>query len=307
MNRRESLFALAGGLLLPALQHTTNAGEEEVPADLHIATNTYPWRTFAQRAESPYARHTDSLLKNIAATGIQGYEPIIESPREFVGLRDRLQQHGLAMRSIYVNSVLHDKELTKRSIESVLEICRELPAFGTQIVVSNPAPIRWGGPEDKSDAELEQQARAVNHLGSQVRQFGLTLAYHNHDAELRQGAREFHHMLSATDPENVRFCLDAHWIYRGCGNSEVALFDAIAHYQDRVVELHLRQSAEGIWTESFSAEGDIDYLRLFRILKQSRIHPHLVIEQAVEEGSPNQLNATEAHRQSRQNLIRALG
>jgi len=48
----------------------------------------------------------------------------------------------------------------------------------------------------------------------------------NRDAELRQGGREFHHMLTATNPDDVKLCLDAHWIYRGCGDSQVAVFDA---------------------------------------------------------------------------------
>ncbi len=272
----------------------------------HIATNTYPWRTFAQRSQSPYARHSDALLREVVATGLQGYEPIIESPTEFNGLADRLQHHGLSMRSIYVNSVLHAPDQSEASIETVLKICQNLQPFGTKIVVTNPSPIRWGGLEDKSDRQLEHQAQALNSLGQQLRSLGLTLAYHNHDAELRAGAREFHHMLTATDPANVKFCLDSHWIFRGCGNSQIALFDAVNHYQDRIVELHLRQSAQGIWTESFQMDGDIDYRRLFRLLTQANIQPHLVLEQAVEDGSPKKLGVVKAHRQGRENLLGAL-
>jgi inosose dehydratase len=132
------------------------------------------------------------------------------------------------------------------------------------------------------------------------------LAYHNHDAELRQGGREFHHMLTATDPANVKFCLDAHWIFRGCGDSEVAVFDALTHYHQRVVELHLRQSADAVWTEAFSMKGDIDYARMFRFLTKQNIAPHFVLEQAVEASSPNELSAVEAHRQGLANLRRAL-
>jgi inosose dehydratase len=134
----------------------------------------------------------------------------------------------------------------------------------------------------------------------------MVLAYHNHDAELRQGGREFHHMLTATDPANVKFCLDAHWIFRGCGNSEVAVFDSLTHYHQRVVELHLRQSVGGVWTEAFSMKGDIDYSRMLRFLADNSITPHLVLEQAVETDSRNELSAVEAHRQGFQDLVRAL-
>ncbi len=306
MNRREALATLASGLLLPSLRTSAeSASPHQLPAP-HIATNTYPWSTFARREQVPYTRHSEALLKRIASTGINGYEPIIESPTELQGLASRLATHGLEMRSIYVNSSLHDSTQSARSIDSVLAICNELAAFGTKIVVTNPSPIRWGGPEDKDDQQLAHQAESLDALGSQLRKLGLTLAYHNHDAELRQGAREFHHMLTATSSENVKFCLDSHWIFRGCGDSQIALFDAVEHYQDRIVELHLRQSFQGIWTEAFSMKGDIDYSRLFRHLRDADIQPHLVLEQAVEDGSPDKLGATQAHRQGRQKLLRAI-
>jgi inosose dehydratase len=88
-----------------------------------------------------------------------------------------------------------------------------------------------------------------------------------------------------------------HWIYRGSGNSQVALFDIVRLYGKRISELHLRQSKDGTWTEVFG-EGDIDYKQLVKELQALKLHPHLVLEQAVEKGSPNILNAIDAHRQS---------
>ena len=73
----------------------------------------------------------------------------------------------------------------------------------------------------------------------------------------------------------------------------MALFDAVAHYHTRIVELHLRQSTGGIWTEAFSMEGDIDSPRLFEQLETWKLKPHLVLEQAVEEKSPDMLSAVE--------------
>ncbi|GAB5443394.1 MAG: hypothetical protein Fues2KO_37430 [Fuerstiella sp.] len=271
-----------------------------------IATNTYPWSTFARRDGQSLTLHTDELLKQISSTGINGYEPIINSPDEFQGLKQRLQQHSLVMKSLYVNSVLHDPAQVDGSSAAVLAIAREAKSLGTEIIVTNPSPIRWGGTEDKTDRQLRIQADALNQLGQELRKLGLTLAYHNHDAELRQGAREFHHMLTATDAQNVRFCLDAHWVFRGCGDSEVAVMDALKHYDDRVVELHLRQSLDGIWTEVFAMNGDIDYRRIFDHLRTEGIQPHYVLEQSIEAASPHKLSVVDAHRISCRNLKKAL-
>ena len=176
-------------------------------------------------------------------------------------------------------------------------------SLGTRIIVTNPSPIQWGGPENKSDEQLETQAQAMNGLGERLKRMGLILAYHNHDIELRNAAREFHHMMVGTDPENVTLCLDAHWVYRGAGNSQVALFDVVRLYGRRITELHLRQSQDGVWTEAFGP-GDIDYERLAGYLLEIGVKPLLVLEQAVEAGSPNTMQTVEAFRRSTQYVRR---
>jgi inosose dehydratase len=297
-------FIVATGLATSSIYAATrkNSASADEPTKHPIATNTYPWETFAKRQGKTLELHTDQLLSDIASTGIKGYEPNIRTLSDLDGLQDRLKKHGLVMPSIYVNSVLHDENKSAQSIGEVLAIASRAVEIGTKILVTNPSPIRWGGTEDKSDSQLKHQAASLDKLGEQLRKLGIALAYHNHDSELRQGAREFHHMLTATSPQNVKFCLDAHWIYRGCGNSQVALFDAVVHYRDRIVELHLRQSERGVWTQAFSMDGDIDYRKLISDLSSAGIHPHVVLEQAIEPESKVTVSVVEAHRLGLQNL-----
>lgn len=298
MNRRHAL-ALLSATAVPSFA----AGVKWRLAS-QIATNSYPWLTFAKRAGEKFVAHSEELIASIAATGITGYEPIVGGPGEFAEMAPRLEKHGLWLKSIYVNSTLHEEGAIEKSQTKVLEIARAGKALGLKIVVTNPSPIKWGGKEEKSDAQLKRQAGALDELGEALADEGMQLAYHNHDAELKSGAREFHHMLTATSPEKVKFCLDAHWIFRGCGNSEVAVFDALSHYHERVVELHLRQSTGGIWQEAFTMEGDIDYRRIFSYLEQAGIKPHFVLEQAVEGRSPKTMDAKQAHAASRKGLLK---
>ena len=299
MNRRSFLSATALGATTIALQGAPKQ-------NFHIATNVYPWMTFARRKGKSWGENLDKDIANVSKTGVQGFEPIGDSPQQIRELGKLLEKHQLEIRSLYVNSALHETKGVDASIRNVLSIAAEAKKLGTKIIVTNPTPIRWGGPENKTDQQLITQAKALNLLGQEINQLDLTLAYHNHDAELRAGAREFHHMLTATDPENLKLCLDSHWIYRGCGDSQVALFDAIEHYHSRIVELHLRQSKGGYWTEAFSMQGDIDYSRLFKQLKAWNINPHFVLEQAIEDQSPDTMNAIEAHKVSAENLLNAL-
>ena len=144
---------------------------------------------------------------------------------------------------------------------------------------------------------MKAQAAGLNRLGRELAAEGLTLAYHNHHVELEHAAREFHHMMLGTEPGCLSLCLDAHWVYRGAGHSQVALFDVVKLYGKRVAELHLRQSNGNVWSETFG-DGDIDYRALWKGLTEMGAKPHLVLEQGPEQGTPQTIEVAEAHRRS---------
>jgi inosose dehydratase len=289
-------LAVAGGAIVMGAQ-TVRAVKRKRAGKLHLACNQYPWTVFYQRENRNFNNELDKGLGEVAASGMDGYEPLANNPQEIDRLGPLLKKHGLQMRSLYVNSVLHERKKADESIEAVLTIAEKAKRLGTRIIVTNPSPIRWGGPQNKDDAQLKVQATALEKLGRQLKAMGLTLSYHNHDIELRNAAREFHHMMLGTDPEYVTLCLDAHWIYRGAGNSSVALFDVLKLYGPRIIELHLRQSKNNIWTETFTG-GDIDYPALAKYMLNIGVKPHIVLEQAVETGSPKTMSTVEAFKQS---------
>ena len=140
-----------------------------------------------------------------------------------------------------------------------------------------------------------RQAQNLEKLGRELKKRKIALAYHTHDVELSAGAREFHHMMQNTTREHVWFCMDVHWIYRGSLDSQVAVFDVLKMYGNRLLVLHLRQSVNGIWSETFG-KGDIDYTRFARELKKMKINPHLVIEQCIETKTGGSLDGIEAHK-----------
>jgi inosose dehydratase len=291
-------LALAGGAIAMSANSARSFGQNR-SGKLHLACNQYPWTVFYARDNRDFNQELDKGLSDVATSRFDGYEPGTNNPQELDRLGPLLKKHGLEITSLYVNSELHERDKAKESIESVLAIAEKAKELGTKIIVTNPSPIRWGGPENKNDAQLKVQAATIEKLGRRLKAMGLTLAYHNHDIELRNAAREFHHMMAGTDPEYVTLCLDAHWIYRGAGNSSVALFDVLKLYGPRITELHLRQSKDNIWTETFG-EGDIDYPALAEHLLDIGVRPHIVMEQAVETGTPKTMPTIEAFQKSSQ-------
>ena len=269
---------------------------EKLNTPCPLATNVYPWYTFYKRQGRDFEADREGFIKEVKQSGADSLEPLLKSAESTDRLSDVMSNQGVAMVSAYVNSELHEKGSSQESIETVIRLATQAQVrMGTKIIVTNPSPINWEGPENKTDDQILVQGEALNQLGEALSVEGLTLAYHNHDPELRLAAREFHHMLASTDPEHVKFCLDSHWIYRGSGNSNVVLYDVIRLYGDRIVELHIRQSQNGIWTETFG-DGDIDYDRLTKTLNNRCIRPLITIEQAVEEKSLNTMNSLEAHK-----------
>ncbi|HEV7348334.1 sugar phosphate isomerase/epimerase [Telluribacter sp.] len=297
-DRRHFLSTLTGATLLaPQLLSAQGTSAARRGEALPISCNQYTWFTFYNREGRSWAADLDASLADFIKSGFAAYEPSFNNAEEVKKLVPLVKKHGLQVPSAYVNSVLHKADEAQSSIDSVLAIAEATRPLGTKILVTNPSPIKWGSAENKNDQELAEQAKNLDRLGAELRKRGVTLAYHTHDVELRAGAREFHHMLLATDPRNVTFCMDVHWVYRGSGDSQIAVFDVLKLYGKRITELHLRQSVGGVWSEAMG-EGDIDYRRLARELKAMGVRPHLVLEQCIEKPSPNTMQAVEASRQS---------
>ena len=291
---------VAGGAIVtttPELSAQKSYGKKasKESARFPLSTNSYPWFTFYRRQGRDWEAELPKVVSEIKKSGSDCLEPNLKSVEFTDTLSNELEKQGVGMISVYVGSELHEKEKAKTSIDGIMKIVRRAKKrMGTQIVVTNPNPINWGNAENKTDGQLEVQRDALNDLGQALASEGMTLAYHFHAPEFRAGAREFHHMLASTDPEYVKMCLDTHWVFRGAGDSNVALHDVVKLYGDRVAELHIRQSHGGIWSETFG-DGDIDYPRLTKELEAMGVYPLVTMEQCVEANSPNTMDGFKAH------------
>ncbi|MCJ8163319.1 sugar phosphate isomerase/epimerase [Pontibacter sp. E15-1] len=305
-NRRSFLGALTSLAAASFLPDASAWASNGAAGKLHFASNEYSWITFYERQQRDWFADLDASIGEFAKSGIAGYEPSVTNVEQLHQLAPLLKKYKIEMRSVYVGCTLHKEREGVESLKQVTAIAKAAAPLGVKIIVTNPSPIRWGGEEDKTDAELSLQAGYLNKMGAELQKHGITLAYHNHDIEMRRAAREFHHMMVATDPRLVSLCLEAHWLYRGSGNSQLALFDVMRLYGNRIAEVHLRQSKNGTWSETFG-EGDIDYTRLAKELLALKVRPHLVLEQCVEEQTPNTMGAVEAHQLDLQYAQRIFG
>ncbi|MHC4399940.1 MAG: sugar phosphate isomerase/epimerase family protein [Planctomycetota bacterium] len=301
-SRREFLRdcgVVSGGLLLSA--RLAEAAGEDPPKTLHVASNQFTWMTYFRRDKRDFNASLDEGLAEVAQCKLDGLEPLLGAADDVDRLAPLLKKHGLEMRSLYTGAPLHDASQVDATIQKVVGVAKKAKAAGTRILVVNPASAANHG--EKTAEELATQADAMTRLGRELRALGVTLAYHHHSPAMRSGARELRHVLDHTDPEAVTYCFDVHWVYRGSGNSLDVVADVLQRYGSRASELHLRQSKDGIWSETFG-EGDLDYSAVAEHLLRIDVKPHLVLEQAVEKGTPHTLTALEANRQSCQYIRR---
>nr|WP_245398732.1 TIM barrel protein [Oceaniglobus trochenteri] len=234
-------------------------------------------------------------MKQAKEAGFDGWEDICRSAGDVATVAAAASGAGIEMRSAYVPGNYVDASTAGAAIDNTLAVAEALRDIGITRLVVNPDPLSDKGL--KSDAQLAIQGRAMDDLGAALRKAGSTLQFHSHAPEMAAGAREFHHMLAGTDPRNVRLCLDVHWVFRGAGDSHIALDDIIRLYGDRVDEVHLRQSVKGIWKEKLG-EGDLDFPRIAGLVGQRAQKPLMVIELAYEPGMTRELDPVEAHRQA---------
>lgn len=265
---------------------------------MNIGAEFYPFHQTYQERGSTVRENLDEVLSTIVSAGLNLYEPFAPDSDEEAGeIEVLLKKYEVRIETAYVNVRLHEEAIWREQVESAMVKALRAKQLGARIIVTNPEPIQWGGTQDKSDAQLRFQARALAGLGERMNSNGLRLGYHTHDSEMRHGARELHHMLQAVPHETMGFYLDPHWVYRGCGNSALAVEDVVRIYGRRVEALHLRQSINDIWTEHL-CDGDIDYKWMATELGKQGFDGPLILETAFEEGTPRALPLDESLRRS---------
>lgn len=140
-----------------------------------------------------------------------------------------------------------------------------------------PDPEREHHRLEKTDEELERQAKAYGLLLNEIETLGMIACYHTHDAELVNNWREVRHLAQSCP--GMKFCLDAHWVYAGSSFRDDALSDFVSAYGTDIVHVHARQCKDHAMQAEFTAEGDIDYPALFRSLKNCGYSGNYSLEQ----------------------------
>jgi len=268
---------------------------------LIASTQLYVWTQVLAREGKSLNDHLDSVLAEVKVAGYPAFEGFLDffaTPESTARTRALLEKHGLKLPSVYTGGNLYDPAEALATVEQIVARAQHAAMAGVVGITMNPDVIREG----KSEEQLKTQAEWLNKLGNRLRALHVELWIHNHDPEMKDNGREVRSNLDRTDPMLVGFCADTHWIWRGGGDP----YEYLEKYGKRLGNLHLRNSRNKVWSEELG-DGDLDHRRIARILKEQKFAGPLIVELAIEPGTPQTRPLVESQRISRNYLREVFG
>jgi inosose dehydratase len=103
---------------------------ESVKENFPISSNSYNWGTFYGRESKHWGDNLDADMAEYIKTGLQAYEPSLTNAEEATKLFAVLKKYNVKMPSVYIGSVLHEKEEVEKSIKNILEIAEVVKKYG---------------------------------------------------------------------------------------------------------------------------------------------------------------------------------
>ncbi len=281
LTRRQALFALS------AVQPSSHASSR-------MAVEGYIFQQYASRQKKNLSEIVEEAFAMARQAGFQNIE--INTAFFEASIRSRtlaaLRANGLRMPSVYCGGAVHEASLAEQTLARALEVATLCRPFGCTAVVTNPDPKR--GHARKTDDELAVEARSLNRIGQALRREGYELRVHHHTPQLVENAREWRYILANTDPLNVALCVDLDWVHQ----SGLVPLDILREGGARVREIHVRNSKNKLWLESFE-DGDVDYRAIAAYLAKQKLEPLVVVELAYRENTPVTHSLAEDLRSSR--------
>lgn len=290
-------WVLAAALCLThVLEARADANEGYNP---RVCVGLYAWvQNRAQKGTNLW-KDLDAVLGEVREAGFRAVEGFLQ---DFFGSDERaerarqlLAKHKIVLAGAYTGGKLYEEAAGRKTVAAIVEMARRTKPFPNIFIDINPDPLPGG--KKKTDKQLATQVRLLNQLGKKLSEIGIELVIHQHAPEIHHGAREHRYNVAHVDPAVVGFCIDTHWFYRG-GEDPLALTKETGR---KIKAVHLRNSKDGIWTESFGP-GDVDYAAIAKYLREIEFAGWLSLELAVEKGTKVTRSIAENHRLGREYL-----
>lgn len=224
------------------------------------------WSVRHQMAEDPKA--TLKTLADIGYNDIETDSDYMEGAK-FYGMDPKdfnayLSDIGIKHRSTHVKTGSMHPDWTWTMTNGWEDFCNLAAELGIESVI-----LGYTDPPERETLDnYKYLNELLNKCGETAKQYGLAMAYHNHDFEFFKIDDQIPYdlMLNETDPALVNFELDNYWIAKA-GYSSLDYFDK---YPGRFHYWHVKDmddTEDKFFTEV--GTGIIDYVSIFKKAKES--------------------------------------
>ncbi|MFS4415116.1 sugar phosphate isomerase/epimerase family protein [Maribacter sp. 2307ULW6-5] len=148
---------------------------------------------------------------------------------------------------------------------------------GSHLIGAKYITWPWLAPEYRYAEGYKKLVNLLNHMGEQVKEGGLSFAYHNHGFEFADlgGQTGYDMILAGTDEELVKLQMDMYWVAH---SSKTSMAQYIAQNPGRYVMWHIKDMDKVTRDYSELGNGSIDYVSLLSQLDKDALE-HIYIEQ----------------------------
>ena len=180
------------------------------------------------------------VLAEIKSLDYEGFETGFRNVQPMFGKKSKdaraeLAGTGLHFIGCHIFLSNYDAKTNIAPMDQIEPIAEGAASLGAERLILSGAPVRdEDGPLDPQ--RLSWKAGALNRVGRHCQQFKMRVCYHNHGPEFMHNAEEITALMKETDPDNVRFVLDAGHALRA--RADLAAF--FTKYHKRIDGLHLR-------------------------------------------------------------------
>lgn len=244
------------------------------------------------------------VLDEMAAAGYEGTElgPPGFLPDDVEAIRAELNRRGLVTIAGYVPVNMRTQAGVEQSLKAVRATARRLAQLGAdRIMVADEGDQRReavaGRPEETAKAGLSDEewrtfAAGLHRAADECAAFGLVLCVHPHGGSYVENGAEIERLLSLTDPDRVKPCLDTGHIAFG-GGDPVAVAE---RWASRIGLVHLKDIDLGRLRAGLAAgrsygdlakhdcfvalgDGSLDLGAIMAQLRRARYEGWIVVEQ----------------------------
>ena len=238
------------------------------------------------------------VLGKINELGYEGFETGFRNVEGMFGkkakdARAEISATGLRFLGCHIFLSNYDAKSNIAPMEQIESVAEGAASLGAERLILSGSPVADEGPIDPQ--RLSWKAGALNRAGRQCQGLKLRVCYHNHGPEFANGEVEITALMKETDPDNVRFVIDAGHALRA--KADLAGF--FAKYHKRIEGLHLRDfNKDNVQVPL--GQGEFQYEPLAAAIRKAKWTGWVIAEEERESGEkPGEAAARPAREQIR--------